>query len=404
MLDETEAPRDVSQLLLPGLGHVGRDEHGAWQVYGPDGVAASAVGWFLADLSASDCADSTCRSYAYDLLRWLRFSAAVEVEWQQATRREVRDFVRWFRLAPNPQRARSRKEGGRPPAGSLNPHTGKAYLDSGYASRTINHALTVVSEFYTFAVQAGLGPLHNPVPTGMRDVDSWGSARRRRAALRQKEPQRQPRDVPHELLRQMVTALSCSRDRALLAVAVGAGLRAGELLSMTCGGLDAGRGVLSVIPKGSTVPVWVPATPEAFVEISRYLLTRRPGGQSDALWLTLRSPIRPLTYFALRQVLERINDRLGTNISWHDLRHTFTHRLLDDDGIGLSDVQQLLRHRDLSTLSAYSTSRVDELVKQLRAHEARPKPELSAADGYDTVALRTLFPGLVLPSPAETDR
>jgi hypothetical protein len=43
MLDETEGPRDVSQLLLPGLGHVGRDEDGAWQVYGPDGTAVSAI-------------------------------------------------------------------------------------------------------------------------------------------------------------------------------------------------------------------------------------------------------------------------------------------------------------------------------------------------------------------------
>jgi integrase len=105
----------------------------------------------------------------------------------------------------------------------------------------------------------------------------------------------------------------------------------------------------------------------------------------------------------------RHNAEVG--ISWlcrcrhnHDLRHTFTHRLLDDNGLGLSDVQQLLRHRDLSTLSAYSTSRVDELVKHLRAHEARPKPELSAADGYDTAALRTLFPGLMFPSPGETAR
>src|SRR4051795_12498137 len=95
-------------------------------------------------------------------------------------------------LAPNPQRDRSRQHGGRPPAGTLNSHAGKAYLGTGYASRTINHALSVVSEFYSLAVQAGLGPFHNPVPTGMRDVDSAGLARRRRAALRQKELQRQP--------------------------------------------------------------------------------------------------------------------------------------------------------------------------------------------------------------------
>ena len=52
------------------------------------------------------------------------------------------------------------------------------------------------------------------------------------------------------------------------------GLRAGELLSMTCGGLDAGRGVLSVIRKGGHCAWWVPAPPEAFVEISR--LCRQP--------------------------------------------------------------------------------------------------------------------------------
>jgi hypothetical protein len=72
MLDDGAGPRDVSRLQLPVLGHVDRDEHGAWQVFGADGVPMSAVGWFLADLSASDCADSTCRSYAYDLLRWFR--------------------------------------------------------------------------------------------------------------------------------------------------------------------------------------------------------------------------------------------------------------------------------------------------------------------------------------------
>ena len=106
MLGDAVGPRDLSGLQLPLLGHVDRDERGGWQVFGADGEPMSAVTWFLDDLSAADCADSTARSYAYDLLRWLRFLAAVGVEWQQATRREVRDFVRWFRSAPNPQRAR----------------------------------------------------------------------------------------------------------------------------------------------------------------------------------------------------------------------------------------------------------------------------------------------------------
>ena len=163
MFDEVAPPRDVSQLRLPLIGRVDRDVSGAWQVFGPDGQPSSAARRFLSDLSASDCAVSTIRSYAYDLLRWFRFLSAVDVEWRQATRREVRDFVRWFRGAPNPQRDRGTGPG-RPAAGTLNPHSGKAYLSNGYAPRTINHALSVVSAFYAFAVAAGLGPLQNPVP------------------------------------------------------------------------------------------------------------------------------------------------------------------------------------------------------------------------------------------------
>ena len=262
MFDEVATPRDVSQLQLPLMGRVDRDASGAWQVVGADGQPSSAARRFLAELSASDCAVSTTRSYAYDLLRWFRFLSAVDVEWRQATRREVRDFVRWFRGAPNPQRDRGTGPG-RPAAGTLSPQSGKAYLSNGYAPRTINHALSVVSAFYVFAVEAGLGPLQNPVPAAQRHATSAvpSSGAYRRAALRQKEPRRQPRDVPDELLEQMSAELACDRDRALVAVALGSGLRAGELLSMTCGGIDAGRGVLRVVPKGGVVPIWVPATP-----------------------------------------------------------------------------------------------------------------------------------------------
>jgi integrase/recombinase XerC len=125
---------------------------------------------------------------------------------------------------------------------------------------------------------------------------------------------------------------------------------------------------------------------------------------SDPLWITRRAPARPLTYFALRQILERINARLGTNITWHDLRHTFTHRLLSDDAVGISDVQQLLRHRDLTTLSSYSTTRVEELARRLHDYEARPHPPATPAAEYDPTELRALFPGLQLSPPKATEQ
>ena len=398
-------PRDVSALRIPALGCVERDESGAWRMIGAHGGPVTAVQWFLSDLAATDAADSTLRSYAYDLLRWFRFINAIGVEWHTATRRDVHDFVRWFRDAPNAQRGRRNKPSSRPGAGTLNQQTGKPYLPAGYAPRTVNHALSVVSSFYTYAIDAGLGPNRNPVPGVTQSSSDSGDpgGARRRVSLRQKEPRRQPRDIPDGLLEKVFREISCERDRALVAVALGSGVRAGELLSMTCGGIDAGRNVIRVVPKGGSVPIWVPATPEAFVQISRYLLTRRSFRLPDPLWVTRRAPVRPLTYFALRQILERINARLGTNISWHDLRHTFTHQLLSDKSMGVSDVQQLLRHRDLNTLYSYSATRVDELARRLQAVGSEPQAPRLATGRYEDADLRTLFPGVSAPQIEQSD-
>jgi hypothetical protein len=80
---------------------VARDESGTWQLFGADGRPVSAVQWFLSDLAATDAADTTLRSYAYDLQRWFRFLAAIDVDWDKVMRRDIRDFVRWLRGADN---------------------------------------------------------------------------------------------------------------------------------------------------------------------------------------------------------------------------------------------------------------------------------------------------------------
>ena len=104
MNGEDRGPRDLTGLRVPVIGRVGRDASHVWQLFDAGGASVPVVRSFLADLAASDTADSTLRSYAYDLLRWFRFLAAVDIEWRVATRREVSDFVRWLRSADNAQR------------------------------------------------------------------------------------------------------------------------------------------------------------------------------------------------------------------------------------------------------------------------------------------------------------
>ena len=95
-----------------------------------------------------------------------------------------------------------------------------------------------------------------------------------------------------------------------------------------------------------------------------------------------RDPLRPLTYTALRAVLNRINDRIGTDITLHDLRHTLCLRLIEDPNISLVDVQQVMRHRWITTTSGYLRPRADEVIARVHEHYTRPEPVPQPLDGW----------------------
>jgi integrase/recombinase XerC len=385
--------RDITMISPPKNGRVVAAPLLCWLVVGDDGTVVETIRSFMVELAANGTSPSTRRAYCHDLLRWWRFCEAIDTTWDAATTTDVRDFVRWLKAKPNPQRTRS-GAASRPAAGSVNAITGKSYLRDGYAPRTINHALSVLSAFYTFTYEAGLGPW-SPVPGSHHDRRHL---RVRRARYRQKVPVFQPRAISEENLQDLFATLSRDRDRALVAIALSSGARAGELLSMTVKGLEAGQGVVAVEPKGGLGSrIWIPAAPESFVWTARYLATRPATTTDEPLWLTLRPPHTPMDYFALRQVLERANRRLGTNYTWHDFRHTFSHRILADDRMTLTDAQALMRHRHLDTLNNYAAARLDELVTALHRHLATPPPEPPKTSiRYDADDLAVLFPGLQL--------
>ena len=58
---------------------------------------------------------------------------------------------------------------------------------------------------------------------------------------------------------------------------------------------------------------------------------------------------RPLTYWAMRRVMQRANERLGTNWSLHDLRHTAASRMASDPELTLPEVQAVMRHSHFAT-------------------------------------------------------
>ncbi len=385
--DSALSRRDVSGLVVARVGRVAStaDPVTPWVVLDGAGTPVKPVAQFLRDLLACGSSPASCRSYGFDLLRWFRFLAAVDVEWHRAQRGEVRDFVLWLRTCHNPARDRRRPDA--PAAGAVNPRTGKASLRAGYAPATINHAVSVMSAFYDFHLLSGQGPVVSPVPPQSRDGHRLQGHHNplepfrlhRRGAYRQKQPEAAPRALPDEVVEDLFGALECNRDRALFAMFLSSGARAGELLGLTVGDVHPGDGRIYVQSKGlGGAKQACPASPETFAWLALYLGElaqegRRPDA-GEPLWWTRRHPLRPLTYTAVRAVLNRINTRIGADITLHDLRHTLCQRLIEDPGVSLVDVQQVMRHRWITTTSGYLRPRVDEVIARVQQHYSRPTP------------------------------
>jgi hypothetical protein len=179
----SRSERDLAALVVPRAGSVVAmdDPLEPYRLLDGQGLPVAAVTPFLRELLASSRAPSTLRSYAVDLLRWMRFLAAVDVTWDQATPVEGRDFSLWIRQARKPgklppavtssgrdagRRPQSRREGlsAGVVQGEANRVTGKPSPGAGYAVRTVNHSETVLRTFYDFHREAGTGPMVNPFP------------------------------------------------------------------------------------------------------------------------------------------------------------------------------------------------------------------------------------------------
>jgi integrase len=335
-----------------------------------------------------------------DLLRWFRFLWAAGVAWDRAARSDARDFCRWLQLAGKPARPHWRNAGRPQPA---------AVPGGVYAPSVRAHSETVLRSFYDFHQEAGTGPLVNPFPLDRSRRGGRAHAhhnpmepfRPERSGLyRPAVPSRIPRSVPDEEFNEIFAALGSHRDRALVAFYVSTGARASELLSVSRGGVDPGRQLITVVRKGTREMQQLPACSDAFVWLRLYQLEmdgKLPRGSGQPLWWTLRRPFRPLTYHGVHRMFERAGAAAGTDATLHSLRHTAAYRMAEDPALPITDVQLVLGHALLTTTQLYLTPRKEDVIRRILAHhdeqvrQARQRAAPAPAPGYRPESLDVLF-------------
>jgi integrase/recombinase XerD len=179
------------------------------------------------------------------------------------------------------------------------------------------------------------------------------------------------------------------RDRAMLEVLYGAGLRVSELVALPRSGLDARAGLLRVFGKGRRerlVPLGEPALEAVAVYLrdGRPALARSAARPSEALFLSRRGSAMTRQNFFER--LRQIAVRAGLpreRVSPHVLRHAFATDLLEG-GADLRSVQAMLGHADLATTQIYthvSRGRLRELVDAHHPRGASPTKRSDAGRG-----------------------
>jgi integrase/recombinase XerC len=174
------------------------------------------------------------------------------------------------------------------------------------------------------------------------------------------------------------------RDRALVELLYGTGIRVGELVGLDVRDVDLHRGDVRVLGKGSKERV-VPLPEQAREAIGDWLdERRRPGVLAEPLFISLRprreSAPRRLGARDVRRILSAraTSGGLLDRVHPHRLRHSYATHLLDM-GADLREIQELLGHASLSTTQKYTAVSVEHLRQVYdsahpRARAARRKP------------------------------
>lgn len=166
------------------------------------------------------------------------------------------------------------------------------------------------------------------------------------------------------------------RDKAMLELMYGTGLRVSELVSLTVYDVDFYNAFLRIKGKGSKERI-VPINSASLKYLKLYLDRRcllLKKKTSDELFLNARGEgISRQGFFKnLKKILAKKG--MPTNISPHSLRHSFATHLIEN-GADLRSVQTMLGHSDITTTKIYTHISNEKVTKDYLINHPRAKKE-----------------------------
>ncbi len=261
----------------------------------------------------------TIYSYQRDVEQFLFFCSQLEIPANQVKKNELRDFL-------------------------------ACLIDQGYARSSISRKLSAVRSFYRYLQREGI--VSHSV---------WASVGT------PKTPQTLPKFLYYEQVKKLLDYPNQNyplgiRDRTILELLYGSGMRVDELVNLDIKNCDLEQKLVKVTGKGSKERILPIGNPSAYY-LRKYLNFARPQllknakiqDKEEQTSLFLNNWGNPISHRGIRFICHQYITKLSQveGISPHALRHSFATHMLEN-GADIRAVQELLGHVNVSTTQIYT--------------------------------------------------
>ncbi len=274
-----------------------------------------------------------------EFLAYLSIERGASANTVDAYRRDLREYVATLQ-------ARNVTDANQIKRDDVTAHI-RALRERGLAPSSVERKVAAIKSFHRFCVREGIA---EDQPTASLPLP--------------KVPQRLPdtisiADADRLLSQQFPVSPVGYRDKTVLEILYGCGLRVSELTGLDLGAIDFETGLLRVFGKGSKERV-VPIGGAAELALREYLAHGRPYLRAkkatlrqdpSAVFLSVRG--QRVTRQTAFGIVRTWGERAGLELHPHSLRHSFATHMLEG-GADLRSLQEMLGHADISTTQIYT--------------------------------------------------
>ena len=252
-------------------------------------------------------------------------------------------------------------------ARKLNPNTQRGHIYSckrfaAWLKRSPDTAMPdEVRRFQLYLVESGTSICNrNRIMTGVRFLFRVTLRRHDLAVWHIKEPERLPPVLCPEEVKRVLTMATSLKARAMLTLAYGCGLRAGEVVRLRAGDIDSEQKIIRIVQSKGRKDQRV-MLPPVLLKLLRQWWKARPTAYDAELapeqrWLFPgRRDHQPLTTRQFSRLFKEAAKAAGLRkaVPLHSLRHSFGTHLLER-GTNIRVIQALLGHEKLDSTARYA--------------------------------------------------